>query len=182
MDWNVVVTIRGRDFKTALAILRDFGHVQKTDYFNLLTLSVEDPVHFPEVLARHLETFPRTMDLLSRVVPVFEAFRFNTVEEFQEKARELVLGYAPELAGKSFHVRLHRRGFKGRINTPEQERSLDELLLDTLDHQGMPGRISFGDPDAVIVLETVGNRAGVSFWTREDILRFPFLKLGRPTT
>jgi tRNA(Ser,Leu) C12 N-acetylase TAN1 len=178
MDWNVVVTLQGRDFRTAVELLREFGRVQKTDYFNLLTLTVDDPVHFPEALARYLETFPGTMDLLSRVVPVFATFPFSTAEEFQEKAGDSVLGYARELAGKSFHVRLHRRGFKGRIKTPEQERFLNELLLKELSRAGTPGRISFDEPDAVIAVEMVGNRAGVSLWTSGDLRRYPFLKLG----
>jgi len=42
------------------------------------------------------------------------------------------------LAGKSFHVRLHRRGFKGRLSTAKEERFLDEALLDALDVLGHP--------------------------------------------
>jgi tRNA(Ser,Leu) C12 N-acetylase TAN1 len=177
MDFNVVVTIQGRDFRTAVGLLREFGQVQKTEYYNLLVLRVDDPVHFPEVLARHAETFPSTLGLLSRVVPVFATFSFSTVEEFQEKAGEAVLGYVGELGGKRFHVRVHRRGFKGRIVTPEQERFLDDLLLDALVRAGAPGKIAFDDPDVVIAVETVGTRAGVSRWTREDLERFPFLRL-----
>ena len=40
----------------------------------------------------------------------------------------------------------------------------------------IPGQIGFEDPDAVIDIETVGNRAGISLWTREDLQRFEFLR------
>ena len=83
----------------------------------------------------------------------------------------------PELAQKSFHVRMHRRGFKGRLSSPEEERFLDDLLLTALEEVGTPGRISFDDPDATIAIETVGQRAGLSFWRRSDLERYPFLRI-----
>jgi tRNA(Ser,Leu) C12 N-acetylase TAN1 len=85
--------------------------------------------------------------------------------------------WLPELAGKSFHVRMHRRGFKGRISSQHEERFLDEILLTSLDKHGAPGRISFDDPDVIIDLETIGQRAGLSMWTRAQRLRYPLLKL-----
>jgi len=54
---------------------------------------------------------------------------------------------------------------------------LDEALLETLEHRGTPGRIDFDDPDFILDVETVGQRAGMSLWTREDLHRYPFLKL-----
>jgi tRNA(Ser,Leu) C12 N-acetylase TAN1 len=42
---------------------------------------------------------------------------------------------------------------------------------------GTPGSISFDDPDAIVAIESVGQRAGVSLWTREDLRRYPFLRL-----
>jgi hypothetical protein len=73
---------------------------------------------------------------------------------------------------------LHRRGFKGGLSTPKEERFLDEALLDALEKQGTPGRIDFEDPDAVIQIETVDGRAGMSLWTRDDLRRCGFLGLG----
>jgi tRNA(Ser,Leu) C12 N-acetylase TAN1 len=74
-------------------------------------------------------------------------------------------------------VRLHRRGFKGRLSTPEEERFLDDALLEALQAAGTPCSLSFDDPDAIIQIETVGNRAGLSLWTREDLARYPFLRV-----
>jgi tRNA(Ser,Leu) C12 N-acetylase TAN1 len=79
------------------------------------------------------------------------------------------------LAGKSFHVRLHRRGLKGTLSTPREERFLDETLLDALESLGAPSRITFTDPDAILQIETIDGRAGVSLWQREDLQRYPFL-------
>jgi hypothetical protein len=72
---------------------------------------------------------------------------------------------------------MHRRGFKGRLSSPDEERFLDEVLLVALDEAGVPGRISFEAPDAIIAIETVGKRAGMSFWRRADLENYPFLGL-----
>jgi tRNA(Ser,Leu) C12 N-acetylase TAN1 len=36
--------------------------------------------------------------------------------------------------------------------------------------------VKFDDPDAIVMIETVGERAGVSVFTREDKQRCPFLR------
>jgi tRNA(Ser,Leu) C12 N-acetylase TAN1 len=38
-------------------------------------------------------------------------------------------------------------------------------------------RIDFDDPDYIIDIETVGQRAGMSLWSREHRLRYALLKL-----
>ncbi len=75
------------------------------------------------------------------------------------------------------HVRLYRRGFKGRLSSHDEERFLDDALLQALEAAGTPRRITFDDPDAVIDVETLGNWAGLSLWTRADLARYPFLKV-----
>ena len=63
----------------------------------------------------------------------------------------------------------------GPVSTPKEERFLDEALLDALDAEGAPGRIAFTDPDAILQIETIDGRAGISLWDREDLQRYPFL-------
>jgi tRNA(Ser,Leu) C12 N-acetylase TAN1 len=83
----------------------------------------------------------------------------------------------PELRGKRFHVRIHRRGFKHRIQSQEAERYLDGVLLNALEMAGAAGSIDFEDPDAILAIDTIDRRAGMSLWTREDMERYPFLGL-----
>ncbi len=59
----------------------------------------------------------------------------------------------------------------------DEERFLDRILLEELGKRGNPGHITFKDPDAIIVLETIGQQAGLSCWTREDLQRYPLLRL-----
>ena len=176
-DWTVVATTHEQGFDRARQLLGQFGHVVRADYFNVLLLVPDDPRSFLERFAAMVENVPQVMAVFSRVVPAAECFTFAGAEDFEARARDIVLGWAPRLHGRSFHVRMHRRGFKGRLSSQHEERFLDEALLARLAAAGAPGRIDFEDPDAVIDVETVDNRAGLSFWTREDLKRYPFLKV-----
>jgi hypothetical protein len=70
---------------------------------------------------------------------------------------------------------MHRRGFKGVLSTPKEERFLDDVLLDALEAAGKPGRIGFEEPDAIVQIETVDGRAGLSLWSAAELRRYPFL-------
>jgi tRNA(Ser,Leu) C12 N-acetylase TAN1 len=171
-DWNVVVTVAEQGFRDAVRLLRKWGRVKRTPYYNVLGMTVERPDEFLVAFAAAVAESPGTLNCISHVIPVQHAFDFATPEEFEAQARAVALAWVPQLGGKSFHVRLHRRGFKGALSTPREERFLDEALLSAL---GDGGRISFTDPDAVIQIETIGGRAGMSLWTREELRQYPFL-------
>ncbi len=70
---------------------------------------------------------------------------------------------------------MHRRGFKGTLHSHREEQLLGGYLMDELEARAMPATIRFEDPDAVIAVDTVDQRAGMSLWTREQLRRFPFL-------
>lgn len=176
-DWNVVVTVHGDNFLRACRLLSQFGDVGRTGYYNVVVLRVPDIRGFLDRLARLAETVPDILEVVARVLPAQVTFEFRDVEDFERQAREAALEWLPHLAGKAFYVRLHRRGLKGRLSTPVEERFLDEALLESLETRGEPGHVSFEDPDAVIDIETVGTRAGMSLWSREDLDRYPFLRV-----
>ena len=179
-DWNVVVTAHEKGYILTCELLEEIGlgPFAYTDFFNVIVMKVPEP---QELLAKVVEIHRQSPDLftygIARVAPAQHAFDFQTPEAFENKARDVVLAWLPALAGKSFHVRLHRRGFKGRLSTPKEERFLDEAVLSALQAAGTPGSLSFDDPDAIIQIETVGNRAGLSLWSREELARYPFLKV-----
>jgi tRNA(Ser,Leu) C12 N-acetylase TAN1 len=174
-DWNVVVTLPEATFREARKFLRRWGEVHRTGYFHVLTLTVEDVESFLAEVAKAIEEKPGTLNILSHIIPAQRTFTFASAEEFEAKARDIAILWAPMLAGKSFHVRLRRRGFKGTLSTPKEERFLDETLLGALETLGTPGRISFTDPDSILQIETIDGRAGISLWQRDDLQRYPFL-------
>jgi len=177
LDWNVVVSVYEEGYKHALRLLQPFGRVARTDYYNVLVMKVDDISAFIDRLAALVAETPGVLNDISRVVPCEACFDYESADEFESKARDAALSWVPELAQSAFHVRMHRRGFKGRLSSQDEERFLDSVLLAALEEAGTPGRITFEDPDAIISIETVGQRAGLSFWRRQDLEQFPFLRL-----
>jgi tRNA(Ser,Leu) C12 N-acetylase TAN1 len=66
---------------------------------------------------------------------------------------------------------------KGILSTPNEERYLDETLLQALSAAVTPGHIGFDDPDFVVHIETIDRRVGLSLWSRDDMRRYPFLSI-----
>lgn len=176
-DWNVVVTVTEGGFVKGIKFLKPFGEVSRTDYFNVLIMKAADVSTLMEAIREALAIEGDEASFLSRAVPVYRKFNFQSREEFERAAKPLVTEWAPKLAGKGFHVRVHRRGFKGRLSSVEEEKWLSEAIIEETEKSGKPGRITFEDPDAIVAVETVGTQAGLSLWTREDLKRYPFLRL-----
>ncbi|WJW76408.1 THUMP domain-containing protein [Thiohalobacter sp. IOR34] len=174
LDWNVIVTVREHQYKHALRLLADCGgEVEKTDFLNVLVVKVEDSLGFLAALHAVAEA-PRC---LGRVVPVDKTFYFQSPQEFEDRSRAAVQSWVDDIAGKTFHVRMHRRGFKGRLSSQHEEQFLDHFLLQCLEKKGQGAHVGFDDPDVIIAVETLGQRAGLSLWTREARQRYPLLKL-----
>lgn len=174
-EWNVVVTVH--DFKRACDLLGGFGRVRRTDFYNTLLMKTDDLHKMLEVLRDNYMKDIDYLACLSRLIPVSSTFMFQSPEEFEIKSKGIVLAWVDKLAGKGFHVRMHRRGFKGRLSSLEEEQFLDTILLEALTRAGTPGHITFENPDAVIAVETIANWAGFSLLTREQLLRYPFITI-----
>jgi tRNA(Ser,Leu) C12 N-acetylase TAN1 len=175
VKWNVVATVRAGALVHARSLLQRFGRVFPTDYFNVLVMRVPDVQAFVEDYAEHARADAGLAASVARVAPSFETFDFSSSQDFETKSRRAATGFAPQLAGKSFHVRMNRRGFKKRLPGQAEEQRLDRVLLGELRRLGARGCIAFDDPDAILDIETVGERAGVSLWTRDDLARVPLL-------
>lgn len=175
-DWNVVVTIFQDGFRRALRALSALGPIKRTPYHNVLAMRVDDPVKVLEAIELKTEESTALYDAISRVSPATHSFGFQSAEEFLEKATNVLAEWSPKLAGRSFHVRLHRRGSKYDLGTQETEHSLNEVLLDATTKLGVPGKLSFTDPDAVIAIDTIDDRAGVALWTRDDLAQHRLLR------
>jgi tRNA(Ser,Leu) C12 N-acetylase TAN1 len=177
-DWNVVVSLNEpRSFRRAIHGLKDYGHVEKTGYYNVLVLNVDDTKAFLGALEQRCRDEPSLYDAISRVAPAHRTFEFRSPGDFKLKAEAAIGEFLPRLAGRSFHVRFHHRRPAGQgLGTQEVERSIGESILAALQQEGCPGKLSFDDPDAVLAIDTVDDRAGVALWTREDLERHRLLR------
>jgi hypothetical protein len=176
-DWNAVVTVHEGGFAPACRLLEPFGPVQKTEFFNILVMRVADPFQLLADLHGQLAGNPAIAAWISRFMPMQRRFAFQSVAEFELRSREALLHWLPNLAHARFHLRMHRRGFKGKLSSADEERFLDEFLLQMLAEAGTPGKVTFDDPDVIIALESIGPQAGLSLLSRDELQRFPLLHL-----
>jgi tRNA(Ser,Leu) C12 N-acetylase TAN1 len=173
-DWNVVATSRLGRFQEARKLLAALGPVDRTEFRGVLVMRCDDVDGLLAALLAHL---PRGGGAVAHVRPARATFGFRTPEEFREHIRRVALAWAPRLLGRSFHVRMHRRGFLHRISSQQEETFVGGILLEALERAGEPGRIGFEDPDAILAVDTVGGRAGLALWSRDELVHHPFLGL-----
>lgn len=175
--WNVVATVRGSRYRDAKHLLRDAGKLEETDFYNVLVVEAGDVDEFLAWLADVEGMSPQALECLAHVRPARATFDFQTAEEFEARAEAIALEWASRVAGKSFHVRMHRRGFKGRLDSGQEEKGLADTIFQCLESAGHQARVSFDDPDAILSVDTVANRAGMTLWGREELDRYPLLGL-----
>lgn len=174
IDWNVIITVR-RDFDRAIRFLRKLGTVEPTGLYNVLVMRAPD---VPALLDQVDELAAREpiFDVISHIVPVTHKVGFTTADELVRRASEIALAWAPELAGKTMHVRMRRRGHKGEFHSQDIERSIGDAVFDELERLGTSCRFALFDPEAVIAIESVRDDAGLALWTRADLERHPWLR------
>jgi tRNA(Ser,Leu) C12 N-acetylase TAN1 len=174
--WNVLGTsLEGR--RDGLLIgLRRLGRFRPGGYRNVVVGLVEDPARFLAELRDALATDPLLPTALAKVVPIETTLRFDP----GDPVPGLVAAAEPfldRLAGGSFFVRLERRGLKGRLHSPTVEREIGDRVWKALEVRGGTPRVDFRDPDAVLLLETLGDQAGLSVLPRALRRDYPFVKI-----
>jgi tRNA(Ser,Leu) C12 N-acetylase TAN1 len=176
-NWNLIVTTAEGKYMQALGFLARFGVVKPTSYYNVVMMEVHNVPQLMESLAQEWENRGGRLLLLQRVVPMSHTFNFMDHQAFGARAVEILSGWTDRLAGKTFHVRMHRRGFKDQLHSEQDERFLNAAIVDATTQCGNPAAVSYEDPDMVVAVETIGNQAGMSLWPREDFQRYPFLHI-----
>ena len=175
-DWNTIVTIFQQGFTRAMRALQKIGPTERTPYYNVLAMKVDEPIMALETVERWTEEQPALYDAIARVAPAESTFEFHSPEEFEDRVKSFLLERMPKLARRSFYVRLHHRGPWSGPQTPDAERLFDDFIVAETNKLGAAARIGFTAPDAIIVVDTIDDRAGIAMWTREDIKQHRLLR------
>ena len=176
VGFNVVATSqRGAEWRL-LRLLRRFGNFTRSGFRDVVVGRVLSTERLLEELLLLSEKAPSEVSPLSQVVPIRDTFVFN-LDEILDRLRSTLLGYVDDLAGKRFYVRVMRRGHKGELSSLQIEQALDAFLKEELPKKGVEPKIDFKDPDIIVVVETIGDIAGVGLITKEMKERYPFIKI-----
>jgi len=174
--WNVLATaLRGRE-KFLLNSLSPYGEFKGSGFRDVVLGRVGDMRSFLESLETLRKESPAQLRNLSQIVPLENNFQFDT-PDFVAKAKEAISPLVERLENTKFHVRVKRRGHKGEISSQSVEKELADFVFDLLEKTGKRAEVSFADPDAVVIVETIGNWAGVGLIIKELKERSPLVRL-----
>lgn len=175
-EWNILATAFWGRGKDAMRLLTLHGEFKGSGFKDVLQGHVDDVKLFLEKLEQIRQENPERMTSLSQILPLERTFSFS-LTDFMDKLKEAVLSYVEKIEGKKFHVRAKRRGHKGEMSSLEIEKEISSFIFDELQTNGKQAQVSFSDPDAVIVVDTIANRAAVALITREMREKYPLIKI-----
>jgi adenylyl- and sulfurtransferase ThiI len=175
-EWNILATAFWGRGKDALRLLTPHGEFKGSGFKDVLQGYVEDVHLLLDKLELMRQENPDKITSLSQILALERTFTFN-LPDFMDKLKETVLPYVEKVEGKKFYVRVKRRGHKGEMSSLEIEKEISSFIFEKLEEAGKPAQVSFSDPDVIIIVETIANRAGVALVTREMREKYPLIKV-----
>jgi tRNA(Ser,Leu) C12 N-acetylase TAN1 len=174
--WNVLVTSQEGTARELRRLIKQYGNFRWSGFRNVLLGQVPDPLAFLRALLADLEQKPFAQNWLGKALPITTTFPVRP-ETFVQDVESRLAALVDEVGGKSFHVRVERRGHKGELHTHELEQRFGAYLWQQLEaHHAQPA-VSFRDPDVVIAIEIAGPTAGIAVISRQLRDAFPFVKI-----
>jgi tRNA(Ser,Leu) C12 N-acetylase TAN1 len=174
--WNVLVTAQEGAARDLKRIVNHYGSFRWSHYRNVLLGHVADPQEFFRTFAADLERKPFVNHWLGKVVPIATTFPVRA-ETFLQDVEAHLVPLLDQLKGKSFHIRVERRGHKGQLHTHELEQRLGEYVWQVLERQQAQPTVSFKNPDIVVAVEIAGATAGIGLVPHRLQEDFPFVKV-----
>lgn len=175
-QWNVVVTCKQGGQRAVRRALHPLVRLRPSGFRNVLVGRVDDVQGFLAAVGALLERRPSLLGALGKLMPIEHTFVVD-VPRFHQQLTAEAAGLVARLVGQSFHVRVERRGHKGVINTHAAEQALGEALYSDLETRGQKPTVTFTDPDVVVLVELIGEIAGLALVTRDLRQRFSFVRV-----
>jgi tRNA(Ser,Leu) C12 N-acetylase TAN1 len=175
LDWNLVVTARSGRRSDLVYALRP---IVKLRHAGFPDVSIGRAADVDACLAAIAVRADRDLvpEVLARVVPVARTFLI-AAPELEAQLLAETASYVDALVGRSFHVRVERRGQKEVARSDTLERRLGTGLVDALRARGAEPRVTFDDPECIVAVELVGRVCGIGLVDRELRRRFPFVRV-----
>jgi len=174
LDWNVLVTAREGGARTVRSELSRLAPLRRTRFRNVTIGRVDDFETFAATVDTVRARKPFLDQSLGRVLPIERTFEVDA-STLPATLADATRPFLDRLSGRSFHVRVERRGHKGVIDSSVVEHDLAERLCALLEERGEMPAVAFDDPDVVVAIELVGEVGGLAFVTRELRARYPFV-------
>jgi tRNA(Ser,Leu) C12 N-acetylase TAN1 len=176
MEWNILATsFKGRE-RYLIRFLNNYGNFRGSGFRDVIRGRVEDVNAFLETLKTLQKEDPKKLRSLSQVVPLEKTFLFE-LTDLSNKLKEAISSYVELLENRRFYVRARRRGHKGEVSSQELEKEMDAYIMESLDKLGRQANVNIEESEMIIVVETIGNWAGVGLITREMKEKYNFIRI-----
>jgi tRNA(Ser,Leu) C12 N-acetylase TAN1 len=175
--WNLLVTSLEGQREALLRALRTLARFRRGGFPNVLVATVDDPLGFLAVLREAQATSPILRDGLAKAIPIDRTLRLAAPASFVDDVTALLVPLADRLVGRTFFVRVFRRGFRGAIDSTRAEGEVGARLVAHLEARGDRPRVQFRDADVAVVIETLRDEVGVALLGRELRATYPFVRV-----
>jgi tRNA(Ser,Leu) C12 N-acetylase TAN1 len=163
--------------ESLLAVLRTLARFRRGGFPNVLVATVDDPRTFLTKLGDAYEASPTVRASLGKAIPIDRTVRFTDATTFIDDVTATLEPLSERLVGRTFFVRIFRRGFRGAIDSTRIEGEIGGRLVALLEARGDHPRVRFRDPDVAIAIETLRDEAGIALLDRELRTTHPFVRI-----
>lgn len=145
----------------AVSALRPLGTLRPTPHSGVAVGRFEGPDVLAAATRLH-ESEPHRFEFVQRLIPIEQVMRYPR-DDVTETLCAALADSGPRVAGKKFYVRCRLRGLESRLESRAVERAIGSYLFELAALTGTPAKVSFDDPDIVVLIEVIGDTVGYVF-------------------
>lgn len=175
--WNLLVTSQEGQREALRNALRPLARFRRGGFPNVLVATVEDPAVFLDGLRDLCAASEIVGASVGKVIPVDRTLRFAAPETFRDEVLAVLETFVDRLVGRTFFVRIFRRGFHGQIDSTRLEGEVGARLVGWLEARGDHPKVRFDDADVAVVIETLHDEVGIALLDRARRTAYPFIRV-----
>jgi tRNA(Ser,Leu) C12 N-acetylase TAN1 len=175
--WNVLATSLEGQREALLGALRRLARFRRGGFPNVLVATVDDPLAFVDTLAEARAASTLIQTSLGKVIPIERTLRLDDPQRFVDVVSGALTECADRLVGRTFFVRVFRRGLRGAIDSTAVEGEIGGRLVAALTSRGDQPRVRFADADVAVVVETLRDEVGIALLPRALRTTHPFVRV-----
>jgi len=175
--WNLLATSLEGQRESLLYALRSLAKFRRGGFPNVLIAKVDEPRAFLERLQEAHDRVQAIRGGLGKAIPMERTVRFGGPDTFLDDVTTALEPLLDRIAGRTFFVRVFRRGFRGMIDSTSAEGEIGARLVALLQARGEQPKVTFRDADVAVSIETVRDELGIALLDRDLRAAHPFVRI-----